>query len=236
MSAHRGPRPLIGRCALEAEPARRDPDLLQSPGVPAGGRDGHQDRDRPAGQCPVGMPACRPVQGVYALFDGDDGSPIGDHRRDRADLPQDRRRQRPGLTAAEPCGCARAAPGGCRRPRALSCERASGGSAIPGARCQVWNRSEYSRRDRWRAGSARTGSGPRPSPELEPAVRAADIVCCSTAATEPLLRGRGCDPGSHVDLVGGFTPDDARVRRRRRRAARACSSTRRALTSTPAAT
>lgn len=41
---------------------------------------------------------------------------------------------------------------------------------------------------------------------LEPAVRCADIVSCATLATEPVVRGRWLAPGSHLDLIGSFTP------------------------------
>ncbi len=43
--------------------------------------------------------------------------------------------------------------------------------------------------------------------DLEPAVRGAEIVCCATAAPEPLVRGAWLPPGSHLDLVGGTSPD-----------------------------
>ena len=43
--------------------------------------------------------------------------------------------------------------------------------------------------------------------ELEAEVRAADIVCCATTSTVPLLRGAWLAPGTHLDLVGGFRPD-----------------------------
>ncbi len=36
---------------------------------------------------------------------------------------------------------------------------------------------------------------------------AADIICCATTSTEPLLRANWLRPGTHVDLVGGFRPD-----------------------------
>ncbi len=41
---------------------------------------------------------------------------------------------------------------------------------------------------------------------LEPAVRQADIVSCATLATEPVVRGAWLAPGSHLDLIGSFTP------------------------------
>ena len=54
--------------------------------------------------------------------------------------------------------------------------------------------------------------------DLEAAVRGADIVSTATLATEPLVLGDWLRAGTHVDLVGGFTPtmreaDDAAVRR-----------------------
>lgn len=54
--------------------------------------------------------------------------------------------------------------------------------------------------------------------DLESAVRAADVVSCATLSREPLVRGDWLRPGTHVDLVGGFTPqmreaDDAAIRK-----------------------
>ncbi|MET3497335.1 ornithine cyclodeaminase family protein [Variovorax boronicumulans] len=42
--------------------------------------------------------------------------------------------------------------------------------------------------------------------DLEAAVRRADIVSCATLATAPLVRGEWLAPGSHLDLIGSFTP------------------------------
>ncbi|HEX4193424.1 MAG TPA: ornithine cyclodeaminase family protein, partial [Stellaceae bacterium] len=41
---------------------------------------------------------------------------------------------------------------------------------------------------------------------LEKAVQGADIICCATAAREPILKGAWLPEGVHVDLVGGRTP------------------------------
>lgn len=51
-------------------------------------------------------------------------------------------------------------------------------------------------------------------------VRDADIVSCATLSSEPLVRGDWLKAGTHVDLVGGFTPamreaDDASLKRAR---------------------
>ena len=53
--------------------------------------------------------------------------------------------------------------------------------------------------------------------DLAAAVACADIVSCATLSTDPIVRGEWVRPGTHVDLVGGFTPtmregDDSLVR------------------------
>lgn len=43
--------------------------------------------------------------------------------------------------------------------------------------------------------------------ELEEAVRGADIVSCATLSREPLVHGAWLAGGTHLDLVGAFTPE-----------------------------
>ncbi|TDX22835.1 ornithine cyclodeaminase [Modicisalibacter xianhensis] len=45
-----------------------------------------------------------------------------------------------------------------------------------------------------------------PSDELAEAAGRADIISCATLSREPLIRGEWLSPGTHVDLVGSFTP------------------------------
>ncbi|GGK70174.1 ornithine cyclodeaminase family protein [Ornithinimicrobium pekingense] len=44
------------------------------------------------------------------------------------------------------------------------------------------------------------------APDLREAVRRADVVTAATSATEPLVLAEDVRPGTHVDLVGAFTP------------------------------
>jgi ornithine cyclodeaminase len=43
--------------------------------------------------------------------------------------------------------------------------------------------------------------------DLAEAVRTADIVTAATLASTPLVQGEWLQPGTHLDLIGGFRPD-----------------------------
>lgn len=76
------------------------------------------------------------------------------------------------------------------------------GAAFPDARFTVWNRTPD--------GAARFAAacpGVTVAPDLETAVRAADIVTCATMSTEPVIRGEWLQPGQHIDLIGAYRPD-----------------------------
>ena len=44
------------------------------------------------------------------------------------------------------------------------------------------------------------------APDLERAVKDADIVSCATLAAKPIIKGAWLKPGKHLDLIGSFTP------------------------------
>ncbi|MCK1315935.1 ornithine cyclodeaminase family protein [Bradyrhizobium sp. 23] len=64
------------------------------------------------------------------------------------------------------------------------------------------------------------GFDARSTPDLVAALSVADIVSCATTSRESLIAGKHLRPGTHVDLVGAFTPqmretdDDAVCRSR----------------------
>ncbi|CAM5774707.1 ornithine cyclodeaminase [Labrys miyagiensis] len=65
---------------------------------------------------------------------------------------------------------------------------------------------------------SREGVQVRYEPDLEKAVRGADIVSCATLSNLPLVRGDWLRPGTHLDLVGAFNlqmreADDEALRR-----------------------
>jgi len=75
----------------------------------------------------------------------------------------------------------------------------------PGLRLRVWARrpeAAAALADGWRA----QGFDAEPAHDLASAVAEADIVSCATLASEPLIQGRWLRPGSHLDLIGSFTP------------------------------
>jgi ornithine cyclodeaminase len=66
----------------------------------------------------------------------------------------------------------------------------------PDAKFTVWSRT--------RASAEAMGLGV--ADDLEAAVKAADVICTATMATEPLIKGDWLQPGQHLDLIGAYNP------------------------------
>ena len=75
----------------------------------------------------------------------------------------------------------------------------------PIAEVVVWNRGA-ARRDALVSALRAEGFAARATDDLAAAVAEADIVSCATLATEPLIEGAWLRPGTHLDLVGAYTP------------------------------
>ncbi|MDQ2095930.1 ornithine cyclodeaminase family protein [Rhodalgimonas zhirmunskyi] len=76
------------------------------------------------------------------------------------------------------------------------------GAIFEGARFSVWNRT--------RAGAEALAAevpGVRVFDDLQAAVGAADVICCATMASEPVIKGAWLKPGQHLDLIGAYRPD-----------------------------
>lgn len=72
---------------------------------------------------------------------------------------------------------------------------------IPDAAVTVWSRTAAS------AQALAQRLGARAAPDLESAVRDAEIIATTTMATAPLLSGEWLAPGTHLDLIGAYRPD-----------------------------
>ncbi|WP_156894293.1 ornithine cyclodeaminase family protein [Rhodobacter xanthinilyticus] len=53
----------------------------------------------------------------------------------------------------------------------------------------------------------RGGLNARAVPDLEAAVKRAEIISCATLSRAPLIEGEWLQPGQHIDLIGSFTPE-----------------------------
>jgi alanine dehydrogenase len=92
-------------------------------------------------------------------------------------------------------------------------------SQRPISKVYLWAR-EAPKREAKAKELAALGLPVEPTGDLEQAVRGADIISCATLSREPLVKGEWLQPGQHLDLVGGFTPqmretDDTAIERAR---------------------
>jgi ornithine cyclodeaminase len=72
----------------------------------------------------------------------------------------------------------------------------------PLKRVRVWSRSPIRAATFAKEESQRTGLKVEAVPTAEAAVRDADLICTTTAAQEPIVRGAWLSPGAHINAVG----------------------------------
>ena len=83
-------------------------------------------------------------------------------------------------------------------------------------RVLIWNRTRAKAEEL--ATNRMVGGDAEVVEDLDTAVSEADVITAATGSLEPVIRGELVRPSTHVDLVGGFTPemreaDDTMVRR-----------------------
>ena len=69
-------------------------------------------------------------------------------------------------------------------------------SLWPDAQFTVWSRTR----------ATAEAMGLPVADDLEAAVKAADVICTATMATDPVIKGSWLQPGQHLDLIGAYTP------------------------------
>jgi ornithine cyclodeaminase len=69
----------------------------------------------------------------------------------------------------------------------------------------IWNRSPDRAADLAQR-LAKHGVKAETIADLDAATREAEIITTCTRAHQPLIKGRNLRPGTHLDLVGGYTP------------------------------
>jgi ornithine cyclodeaminase len=157
------------------------------------------------------------VQGLYVLFDGTNGLPLA--AIDGAAITLWKTAANSALAATYLArkdartllmvGAGALAP---YLARAHSAVR-------PIDRVMIWNRTARNA-ERMATTLARPGLTVEAVSDLAAAVSRADIVCCATMASTPVIQGAWLAPGVHVDLVGAYRPqmreaDDEAIRRAR---------------------
>ena len=150
--------------------------------------------------------AARGLPGLFAtyqLFDADTGVPLA--LIDGGEITARR------TAAASALAASRLARADARRQLIVGAGRV-GGLLVPAYRAvrriddvMVWSRDEQAAL-RLVVKLAADGIPARVVTDLATAAATADIVSCATLAAEPLIQGDWLAPGSHLDLIGGFTP------------------------------
>jgi len=75
-------------------------------------------------------------------------------------------------------------------------------AGFPQAQVRVWNRTQSKAKD-----LVASHPGTLVASDLEPAVRAADIIVTATLSSTPVIRGDWLRPGQHLNMIGAYRPD-----------------------------
>ena len=152
------------------------------------------------GNAALGLPG---LFATYQLFDANTGEPLA--LIDGGEITARR------TAAASALAASRLARADARRQLIVGAGRV-GSLLAPAMRAvraiddvMVWSRDRHAAL-RLAVKLAADGLPARTVDNLAEATATADIVSCATLSAEPLIQGDWLAPGSHLDLIGGFTP------------------------------
>jgi ornithine cyclodeaminase len=143
------------------------------------------------------------LHGIYALFDAKTGIPLAFVD---ADVVTARR-----TAAAAALAASHLARQDSRRLLVVGAGRIARllphamAAVRPIEQVAIWSRTGKSA-SRLAAELVAAGIAAEPISDLEVGVRNADIVTCATLSKAPLIRGEWLQAGTHLDLIGSFTP------------------------------
>ncbi len=153
------------------------------------------------GNADLGLPA---IAGVYLLSHGTtgnllaliDGGELTARRTAAASALASSYLSRPNSSRLLVCGTGR-----------LSLNLAQAHSAVrPIENVVIWGRN-FAKAQKIAAEAQALGLNAEATNDLGTAVSEADIISCATLSREPLISGEWLRPGTHIDLVGAFTPE-----------------------------
>jgi ornithine cyclodeaminase/alanine dehydrogenase-like protein (mu-crystallin family) len=174
--------------------------LLTMPAWRAGGRLGIKNVTIFPGNGARGLPG---LHSTYLLFDASTGVPLA--QLDGNEITSRRTAAAAALAASflARADAHRLLVVGSGRVAALLADAMR--AVRPVAEVQVWNHRPAPARAL--AAELRVaGIAARATEDLAAAVAAADIVSCATLSNAALVRGAWLRPGTHLDLIGSFTP------------------------------
>jgi len=190
------PRQVLELAGPDAEPVTS----LVMPAWQAGGCYGVKVVNIAPGNAARGLPG---LHATYVLYDASTGVPLAWIDGDEITA------RRTAATSA--LAASWLAPAGARHLALLGAGRIANLLAEahrvvrPIERVTVWARAP-ARADALVDALRSQGFDAGAAPSVEAAVAEADIVSCATLARAPIVFGRWLAPGSHLDLIGSFTP------------------------------
>ena len=144
------------------------------------------------------------IQGVYVLFDGTDGRPIA-----VADAAALTVRRTSAASALASTFLARKTSrtflmvgAGALAPHLIKAHA----TVLPLSTILIWNRTT-SKAHQVAQELSDESFAVKVVTDLRLACQEADLISCATRSTDPLIQGRWIKPGTHIDLVGGHTPE-----------------------------
>ena len=144
------------------------------------------------------------IQGVYVLFDGTDGRPIA--VADAAALTVRRTSAASALAATflarKTSRTLLMVGAGALAPHLIRAHA----TVISFSTILIWNRTPAKAHQMAQELSDESFAVKVVS-DLQLACQEADLISCATRSTAPIIQGRWIKPGTHIDLVGGHTPE-----------------------------